>query len=223
MRDFQETPDYGEKKYSLFLIQKIDQLNYEVFESLLKALSDSIASFELIQKGHSFAVVGYFPLTIQSIFPGLGLVEIEDYLAEQDSSQTEEYLLSRQIQLNDSFAWLLQPKNKKHPKLEKNNSVQLELENDQYCAWQIVCEVVGEKVQVTPRIIIKESDVQKKIELIKKIKQEITDKSSLVSTSSLLHHKSFEDYKKRSLIPKSADAFLIGKPELFNFIKQSGV
>ncbi len=217
MRDFQENPDQKKNPYGLFLIRNKEHLSSELFTSLINALEGVIASLELIQKGSSIALVGYFPRPVQGKFPNLGLVEIEDYIAEEDISKTEEYLLSKQIQLNDSFAWLLQPKNKKKPELQKNN-FELELEPDQYFCQQIVFQSAEEKLQITPRVMIKESNSQQKIDLIKKIKQEITEKTTLTNNPSLIHTKTFEDYKKRAIIPKQADSFLASQKDLLDFL-----
>jgi hypothetical protein len=82
----------------------------------------------------------------------------------------------------------------------------------------VVLEPQEEKIQITPRVIIKESEPQKKIALIKKAKEQISLKTSFINSQSLLHSGVFEEYKKRTLVPKQVQPFLVEKNELLKFL-----
>jgi hypothetical protein len=216
MRDFQDNPETKNTDYGLFLINHPDKLTSELFESLIVKLKGYICSFELIRKGNGRALVGFFPHFIQSQYPSLGLIEIEDYILGRGQIQNDPFVLSRQISLNDSFAWKLQSK-KKTSDLEAEN-LNLELENDQYAAIQIVFEGSDQTIQITPRVIIKESLPHKKIDLIKKVKHQIEEKTSLNNNSSLTHAGVYDDYKKRTLVPKQVRPFIVTASSLKKFI-----
>lgn len=217
MRDFQDLPSTKSTDYGLFLVSHPKNLTAEVWDSLSATLKGFICSLELIQKGSAQALVGFFPHFVQAQFPSLGLIEIEDYILGQEVNQADPFILSRQISLNDSFAWKLQPSNHQKPDLTKKQFA-IELENDQYLAWQVTFESGDEQIQITPRVIIKDSNPQKKIELIKQVKQQIDQKTSLASSSSLVHAGSYADYKNRTLVPKQVAAFLINKQKLLQFL-----
>lgn len=216
MRDFQDNPETKNTDYGLFLINHPDKLTSELFEDLIKELKGYICSFEIIRKGSGQALVGFFPHFIQSRFPSLEMIEIEDYVLGRGQTQIDPFILSRQISLDDSFVWKLQPK-KKNPNLEAEN-LNLELEADQYTAIQIVFEVGDQTIQITPRVIIKEQQPHKKIDLIKKVKHQIEQKTSLISSSSLTHASVYEDYKKRTLVPKQVQPFPVSASSLRKFI-----
>lgn len=219
MRDFQEAPEVKSTDYGLFLIRNSENLTEEVFSALLDSLKGLIASFERIKKGSSEALVGYLPHFIQSQFPSLGMVEIEDYILGRNETQNDSFILSRQLNLDDSFAWTLQSKKKQKPSLDRK-SLDFDLQPDQYVAFQLVCEGGStEKVQITPRVIVKDSHPQHKIELIKKVKKIIDQNTSLLSDSSLIHAGVFQDYKKRTLVPKQVRSFEVEKKALFDFLK----
>lgn len=217
MKDFQEDPGISKNDYGLFLIRQSDQLTLELFASLISALKGYICSIEILYKGSSQAMVIYMPHFITSQFPSLGLIEIEDYILGRGQTQEDPFVLSRQITVDDSFTWKVQSKKKTEHLLSKHN-FSIELEPDQYFAWQIVFEPGDEKIQLTPRVIIKEAEPQKKIALIKKAKEQINLKTSLTSSQSLLHSGIYEEYKKRALVPKQVQPFLVEKTELLKFI-----
>jgi hypothetical protein len=220
MRDFKEDPvSFKETSYGLFLIRNTEKLTLELFTSLVNSLRGLIISFEYLQKGENGVLIGYLPHYTQSKFPSLDLVEIEDYVANKETAGMDEYVLARQININDSFGLALHPR-KKHPsELTKKKSLKFALEENQYAAVQIVSQPSEQGIQITTRAIIKEVDSEKKISLIKKIKNFLVQNTSLVDTLGTSHAEVFEDYKKRTLIPRHVQNFVIDESELLNFIK----
>ncbi len=178
-----------------------------------------IISFEHIQKGESSVLVSFLPINIVNKFPALGLTEIEDYLEDKELPHTDEYLRSRQININDSFAWSLQSKRRNNPTLDKSGNFRFDLKPDQYAALQIVAQPSEQGVQINSRMLVKETDPHAKISLIKQIKEKIDQKTSLTNNPSLLHPAVFADFKKRASIPRHAQAFIVNEAELLEFIK----
>jgi hypothetical protein len=217
MKDFQEDPEIKSTDYGLYLIRETRQLNDEILINLMQSLKGFICSLEKIQKGSSEAIVGFFPHFVVSQFPVLGLIEIEDYILGRGKTEADPFILSRQISLDDSFAWKLIPK-KKQENLLKTNKIDIQLEDQQYLAWQVVFEPQDDKLQITPRVLVKDQDAHKKIELIKKVKNAIEQHTSLSSSTSLMHSGIYEEFKKRTLIPKQVNSFLIDPKDLKNFI-----
>lgn len=217
MKDFQEDPEIKSTDYGLFLIKNTALLTNELFEKLIESLKGYICSLELIQKGESRALVGYLPQFVLSQFPALEMVEIEDYILGRGQVQQDPFILSRQITLDESFSWKLQPKKTQLNTLKKTD-FKIDLDTNQYLAWQIVFDLSGEKLQITPRVIIKDKDPQQKIGLIKKVKQQIEEKTSLISGTSLIHSAVYEDYKKRTIIPKHVQQFLVEAKTVREFL-----
>jgi hypothetical protein len=218
MRDFQEDPEVKITDYGIFLIRHPDALNQPIFEKLILSLKGYICSLEKIQKGSSQAIVGYFPHFVVSQFPSLGLIEIEDYILGRGKIQADPFILSRQITIDDSFAWKLQPKKKGGGNELSRQPLKIDLTDEQYTAWQVVFTPFEANVQITPRVIVRERDPQQKIELIKKVKAAIESKTSLTSGTSLMHSGVYEDYKKRTLIPKQVQSWIIDGENLKKFI-----
>jgi hypothetical protein len=217
MRDFQDNPETKSTDYGLFLIKNTAALTNEVFIKLVDSLKGYISAIELIQKGESKALVVYVPHFVLAQFPLLEMVEIEDYILGRGQVQEDPFILSRQINLDDSFSWKLQAK-KTQPNILKKTDFNIDLASDQYLAWQIVFDLSGEKLQITPRVIIKDKDPQQKIGLIKKVKQQIDEKTSLMSGSSLIHSGVYEDYKKRTIVPKHVQQFLVSPESVRDFL-----
>jgi hypothetical protein len=217
MRDFQDNPETKSTEYGLFLIKNPDLLTVDIFNKMIQSLKGYISALELVQKGDDKVLIGYFPHFLRAQYPLLGMIEIEDYILGRGQNHNDHFLLSKQISLDESFSWKLQPKKNQAASLEKK-SFHIDLESDQYLAWQIVFDPTPEKIQITPRLIIKEKDPQKKIELIKKIKQQIDQHSSLSMGISLIHSGVYSDYKSRNLVPKQVNPFLINIESLLTFL-----
>lgn len=218
MRDYQEDPDNKtETDYGLFLIRHPQALDEDLINKLAESLKGYICSLERIKKGSDEAIVGYFPYFVATKFPSLGLIEIEDYILGRSQTQADPFILSRQISLDDSFTWKLQSKKKQSNQLSLQG-MDLQLSEDQYIAWQIVFTPIDKEFQITPRVIVKEQNSQQKIELIKKVRSAIDRNTSLTSGTALIHTGVYEDYKKRTLVPKQVQAFLITPREMMQFI-----
>lgn len=226
MRDFQEEVLNKEADYELFLISNTQKLTQPVFSSLIDSLKGYIFSFEIVQKGNGVVLIGFFPRFIKAQFPSLGLLEIEDYILGS-KEQVKSELAGKQITVDDSFTWTLKSKKSKQKldfslKLEnkpfKKSNFKFELDDDQYAAWQVVSIPSEDKLQITPRLIVRETSPQRKIELIKQVKKTVELQSSLINSPSLLHAGVYEDYKNRSLIPKQVISFSVSREELYQFL-----
>ena len=209
MQGFQEEPK-EELAYGLFLIRNIRSLDESVIRKLHSFSKSLNAHFSLerLFKGSETVLVMYAPKSVAENFPELDLFELENYLSAEN--------------VNESTAWVIQPKN--NPKKElitKNGFLKmLDLTPDQKFFWQIVLNSENtEDFQVTLRAVVLEKDAHKRIELAKKIDKEISDSTGLIkqvreqSSSSI-----FEDYEKRKIFPRQAQKFMLNPLEILKLL-----
>lgn len=90
MRNYQQKPKHFNTTFSLYLIQRPEQLTAEVIEELYKAAvpTRAILSFEKLAKGLRRALVIYGPVQLlQPFVQTLGLIELEDYTENISAEQ----------------------------------------------------------------------------------------------------------------------------------------
>lgn len=219
MRDFQENPNaVKDGGYGLYLIRHPHNLTLDLFNQLVSHLATQIASLELIQKGQSHALVTFLPKQVIPVFPSLGLTEIEDYIAGIDGQTIDEFLKSRQIDINESFTWNLEAKKKSAPELGSRFKLPFHLNLDQYFCLQIVFQPISEKLQITIRTLVKDPESQNRIALIKKVKNLIDRSKGLRNSPNLLHAQLYQDYKNRTLIPSQVSSFGVSASQLIDFL-----
>ncbi|MBI2330503.1 hypothetical protein HYU94_03855 [Candidatus Daviesbacteria bacterium] len=88
MKDFQEIPQKAKEEYGLFLIRHINGLDTAILDSILKQAGQdgSIVSIERLFKGNLTTLTIFGPKTVLTKFnDNLGLLELEDYVANLDS------------------------------------------------------------------------------------------------------------------------------------------
>lgn len=124
MRNYQQKPSHFKTEYTLYLVQRPEQLTPEVVEELYKdALpTRAIISFEKLARGLRRALVIYGPVPLlQKYVQPLGLIELEDYTEnvpveqqtvwEVGSKGTPGTLLLPDLRDEEEFWWqiVLQP------------------------------------------------------------------------------------------------------------------
>ena len=219
MRDFQEDPDAAKNGgYGLYLIRHPHNFTLELFYKLIDQLMQKIASLELIQKGESFALVAFLPKQVIPNFPSLGLTEIEDYISGVENLETNEFIRSRQIDINDSFTWNLEAKKKSSPELGSRLKLPFHLNLNQYFCLQVVFQPIQDKLQLTIRSLVKDPESQNRIALIKKVKNLIDRSKGLKNSPNLLHAQLYQDYKSRTLIPSQVSSFGVSPQQVIEFL-----
>ncbi len=224
MRNYQEMP-HPERGYSLFLIRNKNEFNLDLLNKLhyLFQSTDSFFSLERLFKGTQSALLIYGPKSTLVTVPQLNLLELEDYL---DNELGEEPFsnLQKKINKNQSYTLTVEPKNnpKKHLNVKNGFLKLLELFPDQYFFWQLVCFPVkgeGSRFQVTVRAIVADSDLHRRVELVKKMTAHMTEFTGLsVDNKNQTPSALYDSFRNRTLIPKEVSAFVLDSQEVINLL-----
>ncbi len=90
IKDWQETPKDFNLAYSLYLIQKVENLTEEIIDKLYLATSSNhaIISFERLLKGEKVALVVFGPVAnLRPYISALELLELEDFSKKEIEGQ----------------------------------------------------------------------------------------------------------------------------------------
>lgn len=236
MKDFKETP-HKNIEFTNFYIKNFLILDPALINKIHNLLlkSGAICSFEKLIKGNEVAMVIYCPVSIKNELPELELVELEDYLAvppKEGEPQTED---PKKFELNKSFAWTISTKNNDKKKLEVTTNFlkMLDLKEDQKFCWQIVCHPISKlkkdddqsgkemgQFQVTIRCMVLDPDPVKRVELAKKMDEEIFNSTGLTKEARQnTTQQIFNDYQKRAFIPKEVSKFILDSEEIYSLIR----
>jgi hypothetical protein len=205
MKDFQEIPA-DELGYSLFLIRNRSGINAELLTRILHQISDlkSHISFERLFKGGEEALVMYAPVDFIKDYPELDSLEIENYLPNKD------FVTS----------WVIKPKKEAEVNISQMLFEGLNLEEMQQFFFQIVAgRSVPGQFQTTIRSMVVEKDPVKRINLAKTIEENLKQNSGL--TKSDINKPSgvvYEDFSKRSIIPKEVEKFSLGPNKILELL-----
>jgi len=168
-------------------------------------------SIEKLIKGKEKARVIFGPRDIGKNFPELNLVEIEDYLADESGFLSEDF--DKKINVNQSLSWLVEPKNNPKKELHIGDELKnLSVEDNQKMFIQAVLmpmEKQGSAVfQSTLRVMVADPDPIKRVELAKRINQQIFAATGLNKHEDAFPEtKKYESFKQRSLVPKEVAEF----------------
>ncbi len=190
-------------KYAPFLVRNLQLFNQESLSIIYSVLApkELIFSIEKVQKYNSPALILYLPEFIKDKLIALNLLELEDYLSEENNFT--------QVKVSHTYSWGLTYENHKNDpnsflKLFNN----LELEEEQQFYLQLTALPLKNKrfnFRVNFRAMVVEKDVNKKINLVKKIDQKINQLTVLVKNKKQKTSLSyFKEYKNRQLNPKTA-------------------
>jgi hypothetical protein len=231
MKDYQEFP-LAENLNGLFLIRNPLEFRIETLNKLhtLGINSDSYFSIEKLFKGKEAALLLYGPRVMTQLLPELNLMELEDYLDEARKNENPLPLNpnSNKTNLNESLSWMIESKNNQKKKLSVKREFfkLLELEPHQKVFWQIVVHPIkkneGSNFQVTIRAMVAEPDPIKKIELAKKIDNEINSGTGLLKKAGDSSEQAlFESFKRRSFVPKEISPFILSSEEVYSLMANS--
>lgn len=200
LKDYKESlGDEGE--LGLYHIRQEKALNKQFFDSLIAQFIDTPTTFsiERIKKGDEQAFVLFIPKFLENAFKELNLLEIEDYLQLPDDQILQKHF---QITADESF---VMPVEFKHSGQNPHEFHFPKLEDDQMAGFQIILQPVISKekkyFQTTMRILAKEKDPNKKVELVKKINSMLEKTHTLVPVLESSTLKNFKEYKTRSGVP----------------------
>lgn len=227
MRSYQEIPA-ALSSYSLFLVRNKQAFNTQMLDKIHQLTAPDQASFSLerLFKGNESVLVIFGPVNLIRQLPELDPLELEDYLqTDSNSPSSMEGLRPTKISVNDSFTLTIVPKgSSKKSLLAKSDFLKmLNLEPEQYFFWQIVASPLVKRsqkdprslFQVTIRAMVVDKNAAKKIDLAKKIDQEINRATSLTSQKrSQTSQSYFLSFTKRAIIPKEVAEFSLHSEEL---------
>lgn len=203
----------------LFLIRNPQFLTPQVVVKIyaLSLESYAILSFERLLRGGEKALVIYGPKVLQSRFPELNLLELEEYLSlDQSLSQP------KKIGVNDTIAWVLKFKdNVKGASITNTFLKDFTIGENQSFFLQIVSLAIKEinKFQVTLRVIASDKDPNFRTSLAKKINQLIDEKSDLIQMERTeTTSKVFSDFQKRALVPAEVSKFTLTSDEIITLL-----
>lgn len=218
MKDYQEIPA-SVLSYGLFLIRKPNNLNSDTIQNIGKALlKREFFSLEKLYKGNSSVMAIFAPKNFQQQFPELDLLEIEDYLEDPSIQDSQELGIDKKALLNDSFSWVIKPN--KDVNIKPDFLKKIALGHNQKFFWQIVSRPengVGD-FQITARAMVIEKDSIARVEMAKKIDNELAscnlNKEENESSAKFL----FTSFKRRTLIPKEVRPFIVDKLTLIKLM-----
>lgn len=218
MKDYQEEPK-SHLTYQLFLL-RTPQITSEFFAKLYVYCQafNAHVSLERLFKGRESVLVIYAPINFIKSFPDLSPLPLEDYLKDPNSQALTP---DKQIDINHSHAWSLTLKKTKGA-IEKTFLENLDLKDTQHFFWQLVLMPIKTQdnhFQVTIRAIAAEQETQKRINLIKKIDNQIKEKTNLEKSKNKQPSKTiFNSYLKRTLVPKEVSKHILSTSELVSLL-----
>lgn len=222
MKDFQE-PSTGRTSFSLFLIRNISALDTSTLVKIAQITQNLDGSFALerLSKGSDFVLAIFGPSSIQTQLPELNLLELEDYLEDPKKDPTIP-IDPKKTQVNDSLAWVISAKAdpKKQLILKEGFLKKLDLQSDQHVFLQIVLHPQKNNgLQATIRILVSDKNPNQRIELSKKIDEQIIMYANLQSQPRIQTTlEVFEEYRKRSFIPKEIAEFSLTTQEILDLL-----
>lgn len=217
MKDYDETPD-DPSSYELFLIRDLKDFNEEIisrFHSFLLSL-DTFFSIERLYKGKESVIVLYGPKAMKKSFPELKLLELEDYLKDPKDNNPAP---SKVISSNDAYSWVVKKPASK--KVSKSDFLKMELLDNQFFFWQIICSPLknSNQFQVTIRAMVSDKDAPSRIELVKKYEASLKNHAGFITSNSGQTASSiFDSFKKRTLIPKEISPFIVGSQDILHLL-----
>lgn len=217
MKDYQENPQ--EAKHLTFALYLISQKNL-IDEEVLKRIYqfslklNTIISFEFLKRGSDNALVVYAPTEFLTQFSALAPVELEDYLENPGKNGNP-----TKLSVNNSIAWAITAKsNPKKSLVITEDFFKLDLGEDQGFYLQAVClghPKQADTFQVTIRAIIFDKDPNNRVALAKTITEKIQNNTNLSSKRKEEPTlQVFQDYQKRTLIPKEVSEFPLTVDEI---------
>jgi hypothetical protein len=194
MKDFQEIPS-DNLTYGLFLIRRKESIDIDFLLRLHQRIASLKSHFSLERLFHGLeeAAVIYLPTVLVEEFPNLQLLELENYLPNKDLTTS----------------WVTAAKSQSDFNVKEGFLKNLNLEPNQQFFSQIVADASSDgNFQVTMRNMVVEPDPVKKIDLAKRIEQNIFENSGLTrAEASKSPGLIYEDFLKRGLIPKQVHQF----------------
>lgn len=227
MRSFQELPS-PQLGYTLFLVNNLKEFTLQTLDKLFQYSlnNNSYFSLEVLFKGPQVVLAIFAPKDISGYFQNLGLIEIEDYLLGQENESQVQSATSTtpKTDVNHAYAWLIQPKNnlKKKISVSENFFRMLDLKDNQKFFWQVVASPVKNsdiQFQVTIRAMVEEADPNLRVELAKEMDREINSGTGLLRQANLnSNSEMYNNFKKRTLIPKEVRKFILQKEEIYDLL-----
>lgn len=217
MKDYQEIPQEAKDlTFALYLISQKNLIDEEVLKKIYQfsLKLNSIISFEFLKRGADSALVVYAPTEFLTQFSSLAPVELEDYLENSGKNSNP-----TKLSVNNSIAWVITAKNNPKKSLVMTEDFfKLELGEDQGFYLQAVClgnPKQSDTFQVTVRAIVFDKNPNNRVTLAKTITEKIQNNTSLLSTRREEPTlQVFQDYQKRTLIPKEVNEFSLTVEEI---------
>lgn len=218
MKDYEEIPD-SMSLNALFYVSSPQYLNESLSTLHRNFLNQKFFSIERLIKGDEKAIVLFAERSMKQDFPKLGLVEIEDYLADQGKDINPDQ--SKITDVNSTISWLLEPKSDPKKALEvKDEFRNLSLENDQKVFFQMVLMPMGDNLfQSTLRVMVTDPDPASRVQLAKDVNRLISESIGLTKhEDNYPESKKFESFRQRTLVPKEVSEFYLSHQEVIDLL-----
>lgn len=234
MKDFKETP-VTNVPHTLYYLKNSSKLDPNIISKIHQYLlqKNTICSFEKLIKGKEIVLVLYAPTEIKTNLPELELLELEDYLSPINAENGSQVNINR-VSVNQTLGWAISAKNNPKKKLEAKPDFLklLDLNDDQRFFWQIVCHPLKThdknaaedsklgQFQVTIRSLVVDTDPVKRVELAKKMDQEILESTGFIKEArQQTTQQIFEDFQKRTFVPKEVSRFTLCSDEIYTLVR----
>ena len=225
MRDYEEFPD-SLSLNTLFYIGNPQVLTVETLKKLhdLNIAGKQFFSLERLIKGKENARVIFGPRELPANFPELNLVELEDYLDNDNLVSVGD---EKKVNVNQALSWLIEPKNSKKTIVVTEGLRNLSVDPNQKVFIQAVLMPIEKQLfQTTLRVMVVDPDPIKRVELARNVDQIIKAATGLNkrSFSSNKHEdvfsegRKFDSFKQRSLIPKEVAEFGLTADEVLSLV-----
>lgn len=208
MRTFEDIPP--QIYYGLFLVRQPDEFNLDILKKICQLAKEKkwIISFEKLVKGEEQALIIYGPTALSSLFPDLGLLELEDYVRPEHIS-----------------GWVAVPA---HPQQSREVKGQIDLnlpnlDSEQQVFLQIVSvPQAGQEVKFDSsiRIVVVEKDPSLRVALAKKINQLFIQGAGLKRQSAGQSMQAlYEAFKNRAFVSDESLRVVLGGEAFIGLLK----
>lgn len=210
MKGYEELPK-ANLVYNLYLVRTPENFTPDTLEKIynLSLQKDSQISLERLIRGTDKVLILFMPDELVPEFSELSLLPIEDYIGGMAS-------------LGQSYVWSIE-NSKNDFDINREFLDSVKFSGDEFFSLQVVAFPEKGKsgvFQVTLRGLVSHPEASKRIELVKQVQESITEGSSLGKQEKNINSGIlFENFFKRTFVPREVAKTQIGRDQLFNLLR----
>lgn len=197
--------------YNLYLVRTPENFTQDTLKKVyqLSLQKDSQISLERLIRGSDKVLILFMPDDLVSSFPELNLLPVEDYIGGMTSS-------------GQSYVWSIE-NTKNQFDINPGFLDSVKLSGEEFFSLQAVAfpeKGKNDLFQITLRGLVSYPDAVKRVELVKQVQGLIAQGASLKKVETNINSSSlFENFFKRTFVPREVSKNPIDVSQLFNLIK----